>query len=178
MGAIRTRYLAPTIPICTLHWTLTYLGTSMYIGPHTCMFGYVSAYHGVGKLHITAYDTMSRSAWSFIKTINGDTTMTMLPTRSNRKPNATGSTEKHDDFHSAPRWQDNKNRKTSLPSKSSLQLEADFRERRVAQLLNYSHDYSVKMFFVNAEHKRNYTTYDVTCALHSQNDFGEDPLFA
>ena len=120
--------------------------------------------------------------WSFIKAINGDTTMTMLPTRSNRKSNATGSTEKHDDFHSAPRWQDNKNRKTSLPSKSSLQLEADFRERRVAQLLNYSHDYSVKMFFVNAEHKRNYTTYDVTCALHSdcapkirraQNDFGE-----
>ena len=61
MGAVRTRYLAPTIPICTLHWTLTYLGTSMYIGPHTCMSGYVSAYHGVGKLHITAYDTMSRS---------------------------------------------------------------------------------------------------------------------
>ena len=105
--------------------------------------------------------------WSFIKAINGDTTMTMLPTRSNRKSNATGSTEKHDDFHSAPRWQDNKNRKTSLPSKCSLQLEADFRERRVAQLLTYSHDYSVKMFFVNAEHKRNYTTYDVTCALHS-----------
>ncbi|KAL5488826.1 hypothetical protein EMCRGX_G017834 [Ephydatia muelleri] len=26
MGAVRTRYLAPTIPaICTLHWTLTYL---------------------------------------------------------------------------------------------------------------------------------------------------------
>ena len=52
MGAVRTRYLAPTIPICTLHWTLTYLGTSMYIGPHTCMSGYVSAYHGVGKLCI------------------------------------------------------------------------------------------------------------------------------
>ena len=52
MGAISTRYLAPTIPICTLHWTLTYLGTSMYIGPHTCMSGYVSAYHGVGKLCI------------------------------------------------------------------------------------------------------------------------------
>ena len=52
MGAICTRYLAPTIPICTLHWTLTYLGTSMYIGPHTCMSGYVSAYHGVGKLCI------------------------------------------------------------------------------------------------------------------------------
>ena len=86
--------------------------------------------------------------WSFIKAINGDTTMTMLPTRSNKKSNATGSTEKHDDFHSAPCWQDNKNRKMSLPSKSSLQLEADFRERRVALLLNYSHDYSVKMFFV------------------------------
>ena len=52
MGAIRSRYLAPTIPICTLHWTLTYLGTSMYIGPHMCMSGYVSAYHGVGKLCI------------------------------------------------------------------------------------------------------------------------------
>ena len=24
----------------------------MYIGPHTCMSGYVSAYHGVGKLCI------------------------------------------------------------------------------------------------------------------------------
>ena len=52
MVAVSTRYFAPTIPICTLHWTLTYLGTSMYIGPHTCMSGYVSAYHGVGKLCI------------------------------------------------------------------------------------------------------------------------------
>ena len=61
MGAVRTRYLAPTIPICTLHWTLTYLGTSMYIGPHTCMSGYVSAIPWRGQtLHITAYDTMSR----------------------------------------------------------------------------------------------------------------------
>ena len=63
MGAIRTRYLAPTIPICTLHWTLTYLGTSMYIGPHTCMSGYVSAYHGVGKLCILLHTILCHAVW-------------------------------------------------------------------------------------------------------------------
>ena len=39
---------------------MTYLGTSMYIGPHTCMSGYVSAYHGVGKLCIRYYVTQCR----------------------------------------------------------------------------------------------------------------------
>ena len=69
MDAVRTRYLAPTIPICTLHWTLTYLGTSMYIGPHTCMSGYVSAYHGVGKLCILLH-TILCHAVSFARMLS------------------------------------------------------------------------------------------------------------
>ena len=64
MGAVRTRYLAPTIPICTMHWTLTYLGTSMYIGPHTCMSRYVSAYHGVGKLCILLHTILCHAVRS------------------------------------------------------------------------------------------------------------------
>ena len=30
----------------------------MYIGPHTCMSGYVSAYHGVGKLCILLHTVL------------------------------------------------------------------------------------------------------------------------
>ena len=69
MGAVRTRYLAPTIPICTLHWTLTYLGTSMYIGPHTCMSGYVSAYHGVGKLCILLHTILCHAVEALAKDV-------------------------------------------------------------------------------------------------------------
>ena len=46
--------LGPIISICTLLLIIEYLGTSMYIGPHKCMSGYVSAYHGVGILLHTA----------------------------------------------------------------------------------------------------------------------------
>ena len=57
-GAVRTQYLAPLISICTLLLILECLGTSMYIGPHTCMSGYVSAYHGVGKLCILLHTVL------------------------------------------------------------------------------------------------------------------------
>ena len=74
IGAVRTRYLAPTIPICTLHWTLTYLGTSMYIGPHTCMSGYVSAYHGVGKLCILLHTILCHAVTRANCVRDGDVT--------------------------------------------------------------------------------------------------------
>ena len=38
----------------------------MYIGPHTCMSGYVSAYHGVGKLCILLH-TILCHAVSYVK---------------------------------------------------------------------------------------------------------------
>ena len=57
-GAVRTQYLAPLISICTLLLILECLGTSMYIGPHMCMSGYVSAYHGVGKLCILLHTVL------------------------------------------------------------------------------------------------------------------------
>ena len=61
MGAVRTRYFAPTIPICTLHWTLTYLGTSMYRSAHVHVWICICIPWRGQTLHITAYDTMSRS---------------------------------------------------------------------------------------------------------------------
>ena len=59
-------------PICTLHWTLTYLGTSMYIGPHTCMSGYVSAYHGVGKLCILLHTILCHAVSCVLVIMSAD----------------------------------------------------------------------------------------------------------
>ena len=36
----------------------------MYIGPHTCMSGYVSAYHGVGKLCILLHTILCHAVLS------------------------------------------------------------------------------------------------------------------
>ena len=40
----------------------------MYIGPHTCMSGYVSAYHGVGKLCILLHTILCHAVRKLKKT--------------------------------------------------------------------------------------------------------------
>ena len=40
----------------------------MYIGPHTCMSGYVSAYHGVGKLCILLHTILCHAVYSITYT--------------------------------------------------------------------------------------------------------------
>ena len=39
----------------------------MYIGPHTCMSGYVSAYHGVGKLCILLHTILCHAVDVWMK---------------------------------------------------------------------------------------------------------------
>lgn len=72
---IRTQYLAPTISICTLLLIFKYVGTSMYIGPHTCMSGYVSAYHGVRTLCILLHTILCRAvryiSWKNVLCVKG-----------------------------------------------------------------------------------------------------------
>ena len=41
----------------------------MYIGPHTCMSGYVSAYHGVGKLCILLHTILCHAVHSAVSIV-------------------------------------------------------------------------------------------------------------